>query len=146
MTIWAVVMLVGGGLFAGAITSIAWERTPAWRKMARPQFTADFAAAIERAERIQPALLAVTIVAAVGFGVGSEGLPRIAAFGGAAGFAVSLIGTVLVMVPLQRRIISAPMQSEIVAMKRRWLRGHIGRSTLAALSFVMVAVAAATSM
>jgi Domain of unknown function (DUF1772) len=146
MMIWATVMLVCGGLFAGAITAIAWERLPAWRTMPRGQFTPDFAGAIRRAERIQPALLVATIVAALGFSAGSEGLARIAALAGALGFAGSLIGTAVVMVPLQRRIIAAPEGSRIETMQRRWFRGHVGRSALSAISFVLLAGAVAASM
>jgi hypothetical protein len=46
-------------------------------------------------------------------------------------------------VPLQRRIVATPSAEAkaIDEMRARWFRGHLGRSMLAAASFVAVAVA-----
>jgi hypothetical protein len=35
---WAISMLISGGLFAGGVLSIAWERLPAWRRAELPNF------------------------------------------------------------------------------------------------------------
>jgi hypothetical protein len=66
MKLWAIIMLVSGGLFSGGVTVFAWERVPAWRSMPLSQFMGDFAVAIRKADRVQPALLLVTIVVTVG--------------------------------------------------------------------------------
>jgi Anthrone oxygenase len=144
MNIWAILMLVSGGLFAGGALAIAWERIPVWRTMSPAQYVTDFAETIHRADRVQPALLVVAIVTALGFGIGASATARTLALIGAAGFIVTLIASVAVLVPLQRRIIAASPQppDAIEAMRRRWFTGHLGRSALAAACFTLAAVAA----
>ncbi len=108
------------------------------------QYLPDFAGTIHRADRLQPALLVVAIVTALGFGISASGLARTLALIAAAGFLVTLIASVAILVPLQRRIIaSSPQQSDrIEAMRRHWFNGHRGRSALATACFTMAAIAA----
>jgi hypothetical protein len=143
MKVWAILMLLSGGLFSGGVTVFAWERVPAWRRMALPQFRTDFASAIHKADRIHPAVLVLTIVATIGFAITAPGLPRTLALIGAAGFTATLIGSGAVLVPLQRRIIaSSQHQPDLEKMRSRWFRGHLGRSLVAVTSFLLVATAA----
>jgi hypothetical protein len=144
MKVWATLMLVTSGLFSGGVTVIAWERIPVWRAQPLPQFRSDFATTIRIADRVQPALLLASIVAAVGFGIAENGAARTFAFVGAAGFIVTLGASGAVLVPLQRRIIASSGEdaSALEAMRRRWLLGHLGRSVLAVASFLVVAIAA----
>jgi hypothetical protein len=142
MNLWALLMLVCGGLFSGGVAVIAWERVPAWRRMPVAQFRADFATAISRADRVQPALLVATIVATVGFVLTATGLSRTMALVGAAGFVLTLIGSVAILVPLQRRIIAdSEHRLDLVALRGRWLLGHLGRTLVGVTSFVLVAIA-----
>jgi len=145
MKIWAIVMLVSGGLFSGGVTVFAWERIPAWRTLPLPQFRIDFAGAIHKADRVQPALLVVAIAATFGFAFTTTGAARTLALIGAAGFIATLIESGAVLVPLQRRIISSSQQQPVTleAMRRRWFSGHLGRTILGVASFVLVAIAAA---
>ena len=144
MNIWAIPMLVSGGLFTGGVLAVAWERIPAWRAMPPAQYLPDFAAAIRRADRIQPALLVVAIVAALGFGLGANATARTLALLAAAGFGVTLLASLAVLVPLQRRIIASAQQppDAIEAMRRRWFSGHRGRAALAAACFTLASIAA----
>jgi hypothetical protein len=107
MSVWALLMLVSGGLFAGGASALAWDRVPAWRSMPLPEFRTDFAGVVQRADRVQPGLLAAAILASFGFGLTDSGAARILALIGASGFLATLIGTVAVLVPLQRRMISS---------------------------------------
>ena len=142
MNVWAVVMLVFGGLFAGAVVNFAWSRVPIWRAMPRAQFLTDFAKSITVADKVQPALLAVTIVAAVGFAFTTESTARILALSAAVGFAVTMLASLAVLVPLQRRIIALGAESESVdTMQLTWFRGHIGRSVVSTISLVLAAAA-----
>jgi hypothetical protein len=145
VNLWAILMLVSSGLFAGGAAVFAWERVPVWRALSPAQFKPDFARAIHKADRVQPALLVVSVVAAVGFGVTTAGAARSLALMGAAGFIVILIASGVVLVPLQRRIIasSEPPPAAVEAMRRHWFSGHLGRSILAAASFILMALAAA---
>jgi hypothetical protein len=53
--------------------------------------------------------------------------------------AAVLVGSFAVLVPLQRRIIAAPLasQAEIDAMRLRWFSGNLGRTALAVASFAL---------
>jgi hypothetical protein len=143
MNTWAVVMLVGGGLFAGAVANFAWSRVPIWRAMPRAQFVADFDKSIAVADKVQPALLGVTIVGAVGYALTSDSTARGLAISAAVGFAITLVASLAILVPLQRRIIALGGQSETIEeMRAQWFRGHLGRSMLSVISFVLAASAA----
>jgi hypothetical protein len=145
MNVWGFLMLVTGGLFAGGVTALAWDRIPAWRSMPPAQFGTDFAGVVQRADRVQPGLLVVAIVASFAFGVTDAGAARILALIGASGFLATLIGSVAVLVPLQRRMIpsSSLEAGALERMRHRWSRGHLGRTVIGAASFLLVATAAA---
>jgi hypothetical protein len=139
-------MLATGGLFAGGVTALAWDRIPAWRNMPLAEFRTDFAGVVQRADRVQPGLLVVAIVASFAFGPADEGAARILALIGASGFLATLIGSVTVLVPLQRRMISSSSSLEAGALERmrhRWFTGHLGRTVVGVTSFLLVASAAA---
>ena len=137
-------MLVAGGLFAGGSATFAWSRVPIWRRMALPAFLTDFEATIRWTDKVQPALLVAAAVSAAGFAVTADSPARLAAALGAAGFVAVLIASLVVLVPLQRRIIATPAtrEGEIEAMRRRWFTGNLGRSFLSVASFALVVVAA----
>lgn len=86
MSVWAFLMLVSGGLFAGGVTALAWDRVSAWRSMPLDEFRTDFAGVVQRADRVQPGLLVAAIVASFGFGLTDSGAARILALIGASGF------------------------------------------------------------
>ena len=145
MNVWAILMLVSGGLFSGGVTVFAWERVPVWRDLAVPRFKTEFATTIHMADRVQPALLVASIVTAAGFALTTSGAARTLAIVGLGGFVVTLVASAAVLVPLQRRIIASSQEQAAVVevMRLRWFRGHLGRSALGVASFVLVAIAAA---
>ena len=145
MSIWANLMLIAGGLFAGGAATFAWSRVPIWRRMTAQEFIGDFEETLRRTDKVQPALLVAAIVSAAGFALTADGgSARVLASVGAAGFIVTLAVSLALLVPLQRRIFAmTPAESEAIdEMRARWFRGHLGRSMLAGASFVAVAVAA----
>jgi hypothetical protein len=131
-------------LFAGGAATFAWSRVPIWRRMPVQEFIGDFEETLRRTDKVQPALLVVAIISAAGFALTADGSARVPASLGAAGFVVTLAASLAILVPLQRRIVATPpAKAEAIAeMHARWFRGHLGRSILAAASFVAVAVAA----
>jgi uncharacterized membrane protein len=142
--IWAISMLLAGGLFAGGVVSIAWERIPAWRDAELPEFRIAFAHTLRRVDRLQPALLVVCLLSTIGFAASEDGAARTSAVLAAAGFLIVLIGSAAWLVPIQRRLVEpAPQASaaELEGLKSRWLRGHLLRTvvTLAALTLAVVA-------
>ncbi len=144
MGIWASLMLIAGGLFAGGAATFAWSRVPIWRRMAVQEFIGDFEPTLRRTDKVQPALLVAAIVSAAGFALTAEGSARVLALVGAAGFIVTLAASLTFLVPLQRRIVAtAPAEVKALdEMRARWFRGNLGRSMLAVASFVAVVVAA----
>ena len=144
MSAWASLMLIAGGLFAGGAATFAWSRVPIWRRMPVQGFSGDFEETLRRTDKVQPALLVAAIVSAAGFALSADGLARVLALVGAAGFIVTLAASLAFLVPLQRRIVATPpaKAKAIAEMRARWFRGHLGRSMLAVASFVAVAVAA----
>jgi hypothetical protein len=144
MSIWASLMVIAGGLFAGGAATFAWSRVPIWRRMPVQEFIGDFEETLRRTDKVQPALLVATIVSAAAFALTTDGSGRVLALAGAAGFVVTLAASLAILVPLQRRIVATPPSKAgaIDEMRARWFRGHLGRSMLAAASFVAVAVAA----
>ena len=144
MDVWAALMLVSGGAFAGGAATFSWSRVPIWRTMEPAPFGHDFAATIRRTDKVQPALLVVAIASSLAYAVSAKGAASALAWVGAAGFVVTLAASVAVLVPLQLRIIAeAPAHgADVEDMRGRWFRGHLGRSVLSLASFVSVTLAA----
>ncbi len=143
MDAWAALMLVSAGAFAGGAATFSWSRVPIWRGMDLPPFADDFSATIRRTDKIQPALLVVAILSAIAFAVTAGGSATVLAWLGAGGFILTLVASVAVLVPLQRQIIAqAPARAAAAEeMRRRWFRGHLGRSVLSMLSFASLVLA-----
>ena len=146
MSAWASLMLIAGGLFAGGAATFAWSRVPIWRRMPVHEFIGDFEQTLRRTDKVQPALLVAAIASAVGFALASDGSARVLALVGGAAFVATLATSIMILVPLQRRIVAtSPAEAKaIYEMRARWFRGHLGRSMFATASFV--AVAAATTL
>ena len=144
MSVWAIISLIAGGLFAGGAAAIAWSRVPIWRRMPAEGFIGDFRETLRRTDQVQPALLVVAIVSSAGFALTADGSARVLASVGAVGFVASLAASLAILVPLQRRIVATPpAEAEAIdEMRARWFRGNLGRSMLGVASLVAVAVAA----
>ena len=144
MNIWAIVMLVAGGLFAGAVANFAWSRIPIWRAMGPAEFVTDFDKSIAVADKVQPAVLLVTIIGSVGFALTSDSTARVLALSATAGFALTMVASLAILVPLQRRIMArGPESQSLEEMRLRWFRGHLGRSVLSVISLVFAAASVA---
>lgn len=143
MNIWAIVMLVTGGLFAGAVANFAWSRVPIWRALPREEFVSDFDKSIAIADKVQPALLLLAIVGSLGYAITTDSTARVLAISAAIGFAITMVASLAILVPLQRRIIAlGPESQSIESMRLQWFRGHLGRSLLSVISFLLAALAA----
>jgi hypothetical protein len=143
MDVWAALMLISGGAFAGGAASFSWSRVPIWRAMEPRSFRDDFSATISRTDKVQPALLVVAILSTIAFAVAADSSASGFAWIGAAGFIVTLGASVAVLVPLQRRIIvdGGARRPDFEAMRARWFRGHLGRSVLSMASFASTVLA-----
>lgn len=141
MSIWAAPMVIAGGLFAGGAATFAWSRVPIWRTMPASAFVDDFSETLRRTDKVQPALLVVAIGTAVAFALTSARAGRPLALVGAGAFLAILILSLALLVPLQRRIIDCRQAEAIEDMRRRCLRGNLGRSALAVVAFAVTAMA-----
>ena len=104
---WAIPMLICGGLFAGGVAFIAWERIPAWRSAELQDFRTVFAHTLRRADRLQPGLVVVSLLSTLGFAVAASGAARVFALLAAVGFLVVLVGSAAWLVPIQRRLVGS---------------------------------------
>ena len=141
----AISMLLSGGLFAGGVVTIAWERLPAWRATDVTEFREAFAHTLRRVDRLQPMLLVVCLASTVAFAFGADGAARAAAVAAAAGFLVVLVGSVAWLVPLQRRLVDRRREferSELERWRRTWLRGHVVRTAIALIALALAVVSA----
>ena len=141
---WAVPMLLSGGLFVGGVAVIAWERVPAWRATDPVDFRTGFAHTLRRVDRLQPALLVVCLGSTIGFASSAGGAARTLAALAAGGLLVVLVGSVAVLVPIQRRLVasgSAPPPTDVEVLRARWLGGHLARTTVALACFALAVVA-----
>jgi len=132
------IMIIFGGLFAGGVLTIAWDRLPAWRDMETKAFKADFGRTIRVADRLQPILLVGTILATGVFSLDKDGIVQVLAWMAAGGFAATLAASVTILMPLQQRILST--DEPITRMYAKWRQGHIGRTVLSLVSFTLLAV------
>jgi hypothetical protein len=142
---WSIVMLISGALFTAGVVPIAWERAPAWRAADHARFRVEFAHTLRRVDRLQPALLVICLVSAVGFAVSASGTARTLAGLAAACLVAVLIGSTAGLVPIQRRIIdpgSGLSAADIERLRARWLGGHLIRTVVALGALVLLVVAA----
>jgi hypothetical protein len=141
---WAVPMLLSGGLFAGGLVAIAWERLPAWRATDLADFRTGFAHTLRRMDRLQPGLLVVCLASTIGFASSAAGAARTLAALAAGGLLVVLVGSVAVLVPIQRRLVAAgPPPAAAAAWRARWLGGHLVRTAVALACFALAVAATA---
>jgi hypothetical protein len=142
---WSIVMLIGGALFVAGVVPIAWERAPAWRAAEHARFRVDFAHMLRRVDRLQPVLLLVCLVSSVGFAVSASGTARVLAALATSCFVAVLVGSGAGLVPIQRRLVdpgSDLSAADVERLRTRWLRGHLIRTAVALVAFVLLVVAA----
>jgi hypothetical protein len=141
--LWATAMVVSGGLFAGGVMSIAWERGPAWRRTHLPEFRVGFAHTLRRVDRLQPALLAICLLSTIGFAATAAGAARTLALFAATGLLLILVGSVAWLVPIQRTLRSGTElpAAAVEGLRARWLRGHLIRTVVGVVLFILAFVA-----
>src|SRR5262245_48899125 len=125
--VWAITMLISGGLFAGGVVWIAWERVPAWRAAELPEFLSAFAHTLRRVDRLQPVLLVIFTVSTVVFALSDNGPSRTPALVAAGAALIIMAGSVARLVPLQRRMVTYDADHpppDVAELRAQWVRGH----------------------
>ena len=140
---WEGAALGGGGLFTLAVLYFAFVRIPRWRVMEVESFLADFERAINVADKVQPLLLLGTIAAAGMLSRSLDGTAQLLAQLATAGFVMTLLGSLVFMVPLQRRMIrlGKTRTYPLSATRSRWVKGALARASVAVLSFALLTLA-----
>lgn len=137
---WEIAAVVAGGVFTARVLYFAGVRAPQWLAMERGAFLPDFARTIRTADKVQPALLVVTIASLWMRSRSADGAAAALALAASAGFALTMAASVALLVPLQRRMIreGADPAVPIPALRSRWVKGHIGRTVLSVVSFALL--------
>lgn len=95
---------------------------------------------------LQPTLLAVSLLSTIGFAISARGAAaQIPAVLSAVGLVVVLVGSVVWLVPLQRRLVAsgAELQTpDVERLRRQWLSGHLIRTGVSLAALALAAVAA----
>jgi hypothetical protein len=142
---WSIVMLISAALFAAGVVPIAWERAPAWRAADHATFRVEFAHTLRRMDLLQPALLILCLVSSVGFAVSAGGTARTLAGLAASCFVAVLVGSGAGLVPIQRRLVDPGRDlsaADVERLRARWLGGHLIRTLVALVAFVLLVVSA----
>lgn len=134
-------MLLCGGLFAGGTLAITWSKLPSWEPLTFLDFKDDFGRTIRIADTLQPILLAMALFSTAWFALTTQGQAQLWAWLAVGGYAVTMAASIIILVPLQRKIISFDKNKradDLAAMRHAWNIGHIGRTGLAVVSFALV--------
>ena len=128
-------VIIVSGVFAVGTLAAAW-RSRSWLMMDLTDFKVDFARTIVVADKVQPALAVIAIGAIAAYVLGSSEQGE----GFAIGAGLILLSTILVslaiLVPLQRRIINKSESNAVTdALRSRWIRGHAIRTGAAVAAF-----------
>lgn len=142
MDIVSIIMLLAGGMFVGGALAVTFNRIPTWSRLGPADYKKSLDQTIRVADTLQPILLVMALISTLIFGVRAEGVASILAFAAVVGYAVVLAASLIILVPLQRKIVSSADQSpQLHSMRQKWQAGHIGRTTLSAVAFALAASA-----
>jgi hypothetical protein len=130
-------MVVASGFFAAGTIAAA-VRIRACLGMNLTDFKRDFARTIGIADKVQPALVIVSLIVIVSFVVTSGDPGERYALGAGVVFLAILVASVAILVPLQKKIIRTTESREATeALRMRWMKGHLGRTMAAIVAFAL---------
>lgn len=143
MTSTEIMALAAGSMFTAGVAFFTAARVPKWRTADTGSFLPQFARALTIADKVQPALLVATVVAASVLSASASGSEGLLAGIAAAGFAAVLLGSAAFLVPLQRRIISTGRDpgTPLAAMRARWITGQVVRTIISVASLALLVAA-----
>jgi hypothetical protein len=111
-----------------------------WREL---RFCRTLNAPSRVADKVQPALLVVTIISTAILSSSVDGSGEVFGWVATTGFVSILLGSLVYLVPLQRRMIRTGSDPAvpIPEMRSRWIKGHLTRTAVALASFALLAIA-----
>ncbi|RSM64774.1 hypothetical protein DMB66_19245 [Actinoplanes sp. ATCC 53533] len=131
----ALVMITG--VWAGAITTIAWERIPVWRRLDPVPRAVDFRRSLHRMDPTMPILAIAILVLGVVFALRHEGIARALAWIALGGITLIVVGSVLLLEPINtkfRRLPEGTPPPDAASLHTRWTWLHLVRTVLAVAS------------
>ncbi len=138
-------MQVAGGLFAGGIMVVAFERVPQWQRMPVEQYAVDFRRTLHRLDPLLPILGGLSAVGAAAHVRAAGGRSAVLAATGI-GVVVAIIGgSVVIAEPINskfRRLPEGGVPTDAHRMRLRWRRFHQVRTIAALLALGSFAAAA----
>ena len=130
-------VVVMSGVFAAGTMAAAW-RSRSWLEMNATDFKIDFSRTIAVADKLQPALAVGALGAITGYVLDSSEPGEGFAIGAGVILLGILVGSLAVLVPLQRRIIHNSESEEATeGLRSRWVRGHLMRTIAALVAFCL---------
>jgi len=139
-------MLVSGGLWAGAILIFTVERTNLWARMSIEQYTVDFRRSLYRVDPLLPALGVISCGGAAVFALGSHGRAQLLGWISLALVAAVILCSIVIAEPINskfRRLAEGQVPVGAEQYRARWRRFHAIRGVLALIGFACMAAAVA---
>jgi hypothetical protein len=137
MNVWLATAIASGALFALVVSYFAWVRIPRWEPMSEIRFLPDFAKALRLADRVQPTLAVIAFGSTIAFGLGVPGASQTLTTVAAICYGLILIGSGLVLVPIQRGLIKGKVRDP-GAIRARWFMGHRVRTALGIVAVALM--------
>lgn len=135
-------ILLLGGIFTGSVLSLALSRYSSWKVLEVNAFKQDFVRTIKAVDVTLPVMLIFTLILTLLFAFDAEGTSRTVAFLSAFLYLTIFVLSVAVLVPLQNSIIKDELSDdEVLAKKQIWQRGHLGRTVMSLVAFLLSIVA-----
>jgi hypothetical protein len=139
-----IALITISGIWAGAITSIAWERIPVWRRLDEVQRAVDFRRTLYRMDPAMPIIAGVIIALGVAYAIGHHGTARTLAWAAVGAVALIVVGSVLLLEPINtrfRRLPEGTPPPDAAELYARWTRLHLARTVVAVTSLALFATA-----
>jgi hypothetical protein len=138
------VLVVLSGLWTGAITTIAWERIPVWRRLDPVPRAVDFRRSLYRMDPTMPIVAIAVLVLGVIYALGRDGNARTLAWLALGGVALIIVGSLLLLEPINskfRRLPEGTPPPDAASLHARWARLHLTRAVVAIASLVLFVTA-----
>lgn len=139
-----IALLTISGIWTGAITTIAWERIPVWRRLDLVPRTVDFRRSLYRMDPTMPIVAVVVLALGVVYALRHDGTASTLAWIAFGGVALIVVGSLLLLEPINsqfRRLPEGTPPPSAAALLVRWSRLHIPRSVVAIASLVLFVAA-----
>ena len=142
-----IALVVLSGIWTGAITTIAWERIPVWRRLDPVPRAVDFRRSLYRMDPTMPILAIAVLVLGVIHALRLDGDVRTLTWLAVGGVALIVVGSLLLLEPINskfRRLPEGTPPPDAATLHARWARLHLARAVVAVASLALLVTATLT--